>query len=105
MSSSLASRPSCAAHPVRCNSAEADALPQCGLPVAAGRSTALLLVEDNLAFAELVAAILGANGYRVRWAPTAGAARRWLEAVRPALILPDGDGRWSWLPTQTASGW
>ena len=61
------------------------------------RRTNVLLVDDDPAFAELVTTILSANGYRVRWAPTAGAARRWLEAVRPDLILldlilPDGDG-------------
>ena len=61
------------------------------------RRTNVLLVDDDPAFAELVTTILGANEYRVRWAPTASAARRWLKGVPQDLvlldlILPDGDG-------------
>ncbi len=61
------------------------------------RRAYILLVEDDPAFAALVTAVLGQNGYRLWWASGAGVARRLLEAVRPDLvlldlILPDGDG-------------
>lgn len=57
----------------------------------------LLAVEDEPRNAALLEAILGRAGYRLHIAGGVAAARRFLAAQRPALVLldrhlPDGDG-------------
>jgi Response regulators consisting of a CheY-like receiver domain and a winged-helix DNA-binding domain len=60
----------------------------------------ILLIEDDEPLAGILAAHLGAHGYRVSIAPTAERARTLLSAgLRPAIVLLDinlpGDTGWS----------
>lgn len=57
----------------------------------------ILLVEDDVATAAMLADVLASSGYDVRVAPTGGSARVLVERVQPDLIildllLPDDDG-------------
>jgi len=57
----------------------------------------ILVVDDEVGIRELLSEILIDEGYDVRLAENAGAARRWREELRPDLVLldiwmPDTDG-------------
>lgn len=62
----------------------------------------ILLVEDDAGVGELIADILGGEGYRITVAPTERAALAALAAARYDLVLSDaladlelGEGRWA----------
>ena len=71
---------------------------QAARPSRPARATAtILLVEDDRALADALAALLEAEGHRVRWAADAAAAGALFNEARPDLVildpmLPDADG-------------
>jgi two-component system, OmpR family, phosphate regulon response regulator PhoB len=52
-------------------------------------ATLILIVEDDMAIADMLAAVLRENGYQTLIAPSAGAAMELLAEVRPTVMTLD----------------